>query len=135
MVEPNFLALEDVLQAHAHQIARYGGTEGTRDLGLLESAIAQPRAGVGDQYHHPDIAAMAGAYLFHIIKNHPFVDGNKRSGLEAALLFLDLNGVRLPVGHDELYALVIGVADSSIEKDDAASFLRPRIEPRYATRA
>jgi death-on-curing protein len=73
-----FLDLLDVLEIHQSRIDAYGGASGIRELGLLESALAQPQSGFGDQYLHADIFEMAAAYLFHIVLNHPFVDGNKR---------------------------------------------------------
>ena len=86
-----FLSVEDVLLLHADQVNLYGGDHGVRDPGLLESAVAQARASFGGEYLHTDILEMAAAYLYHIVQSHPFVDGNKRTGLIAALAFLDLN--------------------------------------------
>jgi len=83
-----FLTLDDILESHQNQIETYGGSHGVRDIGLLESAIAQPEASFGGQYLHADIFEMAAAYLYHLVMNHPFVDGNKRVGLEASLIFL-----------------------------------------------
>ncbi len=90
---PDFLQVEDVLLFHRDQIDLYGGEHGVRDMGLLESAVAQPNAGFGGQYLHEDLFEMAAAYLFHLVKNHPLVDGNKRIGAVSALAFLKLNGV------------------------------------------
>ncbi|MBI3855807.1 MAG: Fic family protein, partial [Planctomycetes bacterium] len=73
-----FLSTESVQRIHEDQIQRYGGSLGIRDMGLLESAVAMPQAGSGGQYFHTDLYEMAAAYLFHLVKNHPFVDGNKR---------------------------------------------------------
>ncbi len=73
----SFLTLEDALALHASRIARYGGSLGLRDLGLLESALAVPSATFGGQFLHGSLSEMAAAYLFHLVKNHPFVDGNK----------------------------------------------------------
>lgn len=92
---PEFLDFEDVLELHTLQLARYGGAEGVRDQGLLESALAQPLATFDGEFVHADLFAMAAAYLFHIVRNHPFMDGNKRTGLLAALVFLDLNGISI----------------------------------------
>jgi death on curing protein len=83
-----FLSLDDILESHQNQIDTYGGGQGIRDIGLLESAIAQPEACFGGQFLHADVFEMAAAYLYHLVMNHPFVDGNKRVGLEAALIFL-----------------------------------------------
>jgi death-on-curing protein len=86
--EPEFLTVEDVLELHARSLDRFGGGEGIRDRGLLESAVAAPQAGFGGQFAHSDLYEMAAAYAFHIAQNQPFVDGNKRAGLGAALVFL-----------------------------------------------
>ncbi len=119
-----FLDLDDVLESHAEQIANYGGSEGIRDVGLLESAVSQPAAMFGGQYLHTDLFEMAAAYLFHIVSNHPFLDGNKRVGLEAALVFLELNGKTLAVTDEELVELVLRTAQSQITKGEIAAFLR-----------
>ena len=110
-----FLVSDAVLAFHQVQLARFGGAAGIRDLGLLESALAQPMATFGDEYLHVGLYDMAAAYLFHIVKNHPFVDGNKRTGLIAALAFLDANGVATP-RRAELYDITIAVADGSMSK-------------------
>jgi death-on-curing protein len=90
--DPDFLTVEDVLDLHAQQMARFGGAPGLRDPGLLESAVAMPMASLGGAWAHADLHAMAAAYAFHIAQNQPFVDGNKRTGLLAAIVFLDING-------------------------------------------
>src|SRR5438128_2739268 len=109
-MNPTFLTLDEVLAIHLDQLARYGGAAGVRDLGLLQSAIAQPQATFGGQFLHQDLVAMAAAYLFHIVQNHPFVDGNKRVGTVAAIVFLELNGLELDAPEDQLEALVLSVA-------------------------
>ena len=124
MTEPAFLTLDEVLAIHADQIRRYGGTPGLRDLSLLESAIGTPEATFGGELLHGSVFEMAAAYLFHIARNHPFVDGNKRTALMCALVFLGLNGRRLDAEPDALYAVVDGVAAGRIEKSGLAVFLR-----------
>lgn len=119
-----FLSLDEILESHAEQIAVYGGSDGIRDVGLLESALAQPAAMFDGQYLHADIFEMAAAYLFHIVKNHPFIDGNKRVGLEAALLFLETNGHSVETTDDELVELVLRTATSEIDKRQIAEFFR-----------
>lgn len=109
-MRPEFLEVEDVLQIHADQLERYGGLSGLRDHGLLLSAVAMPRSTYGGEFLHGDLLAMAAAYLFHITRNHPFVDGNKRTGAAAALVFLDLHGIEVTATDDALYDLVIDVA-------------------------
>src|SRR5437660_10161305 len=113
---PTFLSLDEVLEIHCDQLARYGGAEGIRDLGLLQSALAQPAATFGGQFLHADLFEMAAAYLFHVVQNHAFVDGNKRVGTVAALVFLDLNAVDVAAPEDDLEALVVSAAQSQADK-------------------
>jgi death on curing protein len=121
--EPEFLDVDDVLEIHALQLEIYGGGEGLRDRGLLESAVAQAQASFGGQFVHEGIFAMAAAYLFHIVSNHPFVDGNKRAGMLAAIVFLDLNGISTARPSDALYELTMGVAEGRIAKTAVAAEL------------
>jgi death on curing protein len=123
-MNPDFLTLEDVLDIHPQQLARFGGGEGLREQGLLESAVAQPQASFGGQFMHADVWEMAAAYLFHVVSNHPFVDGNKRVGLLAALVFLELNGVSLTHGSEELYELTMAVAAGQKTKPEVTAELR-----------
>lgn len=124
MHEPVFLTMDEVCAIHLDQIDRYGGGEGLRDHGALASAIAQPEASFGGAYLHPDLFAMAAAYLFHLVENHPFIDGNKRVGTVAALVFLDINGLELRADPDALAELVMEVAQGKVGKDRIATFLR-----------
>ena len=124
IVTTSFLTLDEVLAIHAHQIARYGGALGIRDRGLLESALAMPEASYGGEELHPTPYEKAAAYLFHVVKNHPFVDGNKRAGLALCLVFLRLNGVRIRASDDELVSLVLGVVTGRFGKPEVAVFLR-----------
>lgn len=119
-----FLTLDEALAIHAHQIAHYGGSLGLRDRGLLESALAMPAATFASEFLHPSLHEQAAAYLFHLVKNHPFVDGNKRVGLACCLAFLRLNSVRVRASDDELVEMVLGVAQSRRSKADVAVFLR-----------
>ena len=117
-----FLGVEDVLAIHAAQISLYGGAHGVRDLGLLESAVAQPQATSRGEYCHAFPFAMAAAYMFHIVQNHPFPDGNKRTGLVAALAFLGLNGTEINAPKGSLYELTMSVASGRIGKAEIAEF-------------
>ena len=119
-----FLTLDDIIESHLNQIDTYGGSHGIRDIGLLESAIAQPEASFGGQYLHADIFEMAAAYLYHLVMNHPFVDGNKRVGLEAALIFLEINDESLIANDDELVDLVLKTTAGQIGKRQIAEFFR-----------
>jgi death-on-curing protein len=124
-----FLTLDEALAIHAHQIARYGGALGVRDQGLLESALAMPAATFAGEYLHPSLPEQAAAYLFHLVKNHPFVDGNKRVGLACSLVFLRLNDIRLRATDDDLVDIVKGVAEGRRSKADVAVFFRERSKP------
>jgi death-on-curing protein len=121
--EVEFLTVEVVLALHQRQARSLGGGAGLRDRGLLESAVAQPQASFGGTYAHDGLFAMAAAYLFHIVSNHPFVDGNKRAGLLAAQVFLDVNGVTLEHDSEAFYALTMGVAEGRIDKSAVAAEL------------
>ena len=123
-MEPTFLTLEDLLESHAEQILAYGGADGIHDMRLLKSAAAQPAANFDGQFLHADLYEMAAAYLFHIVSNHPFVDGNKRVGLEAALIFLELNGLSVETTDEELVELVLQVATSQVSKQAIGEFFR-----------
>jgi len=126
-LSPLFLGLEEVLEIHHDQITRYGGTEGIRDLGLLQSALSMPQAGAGNQYFHADLFEMAAAYLFHIVRNHPFVDGNKRTGVTAALVFLEMNGIQIRASDETLVQTVLAVAEGKLQKGALAGFFRRHI--------
>jgi death-on-curing protein len=119
-----FLTLAEIVEIHRDQIARYGGHPGIRDARLLQAAIAVPRATMGGEYLHTDPLEMAAAYLYHIVRNHPFVDGNKRAGAVAALVFLDLNGVKVDLREDQLVRIVLAVAEGNARKSDVAGLLR-----------
>ncbi len=119
-----FLTLDEVLALHADQIERYGGRPGIRDMGLLESALAMPRATFGGRALHESLQEMAAAYLFHIVRGHPFIDGNKRVGLMAMMAFLGLNSLRLYATEGELVALVLGVATGRVSKAEVAVFVK-----------
>jgi death on curing protein len=122
--EPDFLSVEDVTQIHDEQLAAYGGAAGVRDLGLLESSVAMPRASFGETYLHEDLAHMAAAYAFHIAQYQPFLDGNKRTELVAALVFLDLNGIIVLDPQEKLYDAMIAIAERRMGKDGLAELLR-----------
>lgn len=127
MRDPAFLTLDEALALHADQIDRYGGSPGVRDLGLLESAVAAPRATFGGGLLHPTLPEMAAAYLFHLVRNHPFVDGNERTGLATAIAFLGLNDLWMEAEEGALVALVIGVAEGRIAKAEVAVFVKDRV--------
>lgn len=122
--DPVFLARADVEFVHADQLATHGGTDGLRDAAALESAIGAPQASFGGEYLHEDIFPMAAAYAFHIAEAQAYLDGNKRTGLGAALLFLELNGVALREQGDLLSTAMIDIAARRVSKADLADLLR-----------
>lgn len=93
-------------------------------MGLLQSALAMAHAGILDRYLHSDIFEMAATYLFHIVKNHPFADGNKRVGAVAALVFLELNGIEVRLTNEGLHDMVTAVAEGKMMKSGIAEALR-----------
>lgn len=113
---------EFVEALHNEQLRLHGGAPGIRDEGMLESAPARPLQ--KEAYGSPDIFELAAAYLFGIAKNHPFVDGNQRTALAAADMFLVLNGWSLEADFDDLIYLVMGVAAGTIDETGAAAFFR-----------
>lgn len=123
---PQFLEFEQVLRLHASLIERYGGTDGTRDAGLLQSAVAMPQTAYGGEFLHRDIFEMAAAYLYHIVQNHPFFDGNKRTGAAAAIVFLSINSVEIEADEDGLVDLTLSVAQGQSDKREIADFFRAR---------
>ena len=125
-MQPDFLRVEEVCWIHQDQIERYGGSLDLRDFGLLISAVETPRATFGGQNLHEDLFEIAAAYMFHLVQNHPFVDGNKRTGAAAALVFLDLNGIELEIDDEAVFDLVLGVAQGRISKREIAEILRSR---------
>lgn len=138
MSPPVFLRLDEVLAMHADQIRRYGGRPGIRDLELLESALGAPEASYGGDYLHPTLHEMAAAYLFHIVRNHPFVDGNKRIAAALFLWFLDHNNALYFDGHkriDEsaLVAITLLIAESKAgEKDPITRLVASLLLPEGA---
>lgn len=125
-----FLTLDEVLALHADQIERYGGRPGIRDIGLLQSALGVPTATFEGRFLHGSLHEMAAAYLFHLVRDHPFVDGNKRAGLAALLVFLGLNSLWLEADPAELERLVREVADGKISKAEIAVFVQRHIRTR-----
>ncbi len=122
-MDPIFLTVSEVAEIHHDQIERYGGDHGIRDLNLLHSAVAMPMATFSGQALHRDLFEMAAAYMFHIVGNHPFVDGNKRTGAVSALVFLEMNGIEILATEDDFEELVMAVASGSIGKEQIAAFL------------
>jgi death-on-curing protein len=126
---PNFIDKTSVLRIHERQIEKFGGLQGIRDEGLLESALAQPMMTFNGKLLHPTIAEQSAAYLFHLARNHPFIDGNKRTAFAVMDTFLRLNRYRLTLENSCAYDLVINVVTGKLEKQALAQYLQISIEP------
>lgn len=120
-----FHAREFVEALHAEQLRLHGGAAGIRDEGMLESALARPLQ--KQTYGDPDLCELAAAYLFGIAKNHPFVDGNKRTAFAAADLFLYFNGLSVEAEQEEIIQFVLMVAAGEIDETGAAVFFRDHV--------
>lgn len=121
---PIFLSLAEVMALHRDGLARYGGDVGVLDPGRLDAAMAQPCMTFARELLHPTLLDQAAAYLFHLVANHPFCDGNKRTGLLATLVFLERNGATIEGGADDWYDLTMGVAQSLLKKRDLTERMR-----------
>jgi len=123
VADPVFLTLAEVIEIHRDQIERYGGQPGLRELALLQSAVAQPEATFAGEWLHPDQYQMAAAYAFHVCRNHAFIDGNKRTALASALVFLELNGISILDPKGRLEAAMIHLASGKMSKQEFANVL------------
>jgi len=124
----NYLTAEQVVLIHAFVVDETGGLHGVRDLGLLESAVARPQATFEGEDLHPNLFIKAAALLHALIQNHPFVDGNKRTGAMAAILFLEINGYYLNAKNKELESFALRVAVSKPGLSEIADGLRRKSE-------
>ena len=113
-----------VLMIHADLLQRYGGLPGLRDRGLLESALAQPRVTLGGKFVHKTLFEKAAAYGFHLCRNHPFVDGNKRVAFVLMDLFLQKNGWEIVADEEEAYSMMIALASGRLTKTGLTSWLK-----------
>jgi len=127
VTEPVWVKDDVVLAVHQRQMAEHGGSDGLRDAGLLASAVARPRNLYAYEDPKPDIAALAAAYAYGIAKNHPFVDGNKRTAFVVCLTFLRLNGHDLDASPEEKYVTFLELAAGRIEESAFADWLRSHI--------
>lgn len=119
-----FIPDEIVLTIHADLLQRYGGQPGLRDRKLLESALAQPKATFGGKYVHKTLFDKAAAYGYHICKNHPFVDGNKRVAFVLMDIFLQKNGWEIVAHEEEGYLIMIALAVGKLTKAQLATWLK-----------
>ena len=127
MTEMVWLLEETVLAIHQRQIAEHGGSEGLRDHGLLTSAIARPQQLQAYSQLSPDLASLAASYAYGIARNHPFVDGNKRTALVAARTFLLLNGVSVQAAQVDKWLTFLQLAEGSLTEAELADWIRSRM--------
>lgn len=122
--EPTFLDLDDILQIHADTMLYEGGTQGVRDISLVDSAVAAPRASFGGEFLYPDMPAMTGALMFALVSNHGFIDGNKRVGTLAALVFRQVNGLEAFPPSAELELVALSVARGEMGREELTEWWR-----------
>ncbi len=125
----NYLTAAQVLFIHARLIAGTGGAAGLRDLGLLESAVARPQATFGGEDLYPDLYSKTAALMDSLIRNHPFLDGNKRAGITAAGIFLVRNGLRLTATNEEVEQFTLLVAQGGVSIEQIADWFAQHVEP------
>lgn len=123
MKEVKFLTLVEVIDIHNNQIGLYGGKAGIREFKLLLSAINMPKVTFSGQFLHTDLFEMASAYIYHICRDHPFFDGNKRTALVCGLVFLEMNGKAINDPESKLYDAMIGLAGGKIKKKEISELL------------
>jgi death-on-curing protein len=124
------LTVEIVREIHAGAVARFGGSDGVRETALLESAVAAPQASFGGKSPYADLTEIAAAYLYYVCRNHPFLDGNKRTALGASIVFLRLNGIKPKADGPEWEGLTLAVAASRIDRDETTARVR-RLVPEH----
>src|SRR5260370_28639329 len=117
-----------VLAIHEEQLAEHGGADGVRDMGLLESALARPQNLLA--YGSPDVADLAAAYAAGIARNHPFIDGNKRTAWVVAETFVELNGSEIAADDAGAYEVMLSLAEGRIDESAFAAWMRPQIKPQ-----
>ena len=129
MLEPIWVSEQLALAIHERQLAEHGGLYGVRDRGLLSSALARPRHILAFSAEPADVAQLAGAYAYGIAKNHPFIDGNKRTAAVVMEAFIRFNGMQLLASNDAMYKAFIQLADSTLSEEEFAEWIRQHIEP------
>jgi death-on-curing protein len=120
--EPEFLSTETVLELHALSLRRFGGSEGIRDLGLIESALGSAMNTF--HYGNGDLSDIAAAYAYHLAQAQAFLDGNKRTAIASALVFLEINGVGKTPDNQALYNAMIAIAEKQLDKTGLAELFR-----------
>jgi death-on-curing protein len=129
VADPRFLTVDEVIVLHAEAIQFYGGEPGLLDYSLLESAVMAPQASFGGEYLYKNIHAMAAAYWYSLVKNHSFVDGNKRVGLHACDAFLAFNGLQLTLSSEKAEEVTFAIAKGEITREGLIEILEQSVGP------
>jgi death-on-curing protein len=127
MAQPAWIREDVALAIHRRQLAEHGGAEGVRDVGLLSSALARPRNILAHSEEQPDLATLASAYAFGIARNHPFVDGNKRTAFVVYRTFLIVNGRDIAATRAEKYSTFLNLARGDLSEDELIDWTRERL--------
>ncbi|MCY2935978.1 MAG: type II toxin-antitoxin system death-on-curing family toxin [Planctomycetota bacterium] len=130
-MSPKYLDIAQILKIHERCLKQTGGLDGVRELRGLESAIALPRQGFGDQEFYPLISDKAAILGFTLILNHPFLDGNKRTGFLSMEMFLLINGYEIIEQVDIMESIILSVASGQVKRDEFAEWLKSRIRPKH----
>ena len=128
MREPAWIGVLEALVLHDMQLVTFGGAAGVRDVGLLESALARPRNRLLYGKKRPSLARLAAAYAFGIVKNHPFVDGNKRTALVIAFAFLDVNGIEINASEEDAYRMFMDLASGRVSEEELDAWMSDNSE-------
>ena len=123
MKEPVWVREDVVLAIHQRQLAEHGGGEGVRDPGLLDSALARPKNFLAYVGGEPDLPRLAASYAWGLVRNHPFVDGNKRTAYVLCRTFLKLNGLDIAAGQEEKYLTFLQLAEGLLSEDELAAWI------------
>lgn len=129
MAEPVWISLDLIMAIHDRQLAEHGGGSGVRDQGMLESAVYRPQQKFAYRGAGVDVVELAAAYTFGLARNHPFVDGNKRTAAVVCEVFLELNGGRLIASDEDLYPLFLGLAAGEVDETALVEWLRAHVRP------
>ena len=124
-----YLTLEQVLNIHDFVVEKFGGSHGVRDLGLVESALARPGAGFGDFEAYPDLLIKSAVLAHSLLKNHPFIDGNKRTAMMAMEQFLYTNGLTITAKKGEIYQLALDIENNTFDETGISKWLEQHTEP------
>lgn len=126
-----YLSVKDVLLLHNMAVDESGGSHGLRDLGLLESAVERPKASFGGQDLYPNIFLKAGALIHGLLRNHPFVDGNKRTSMFSAMTFLEINGYQFDARQKEVVNFALKVENEKLEVEEIAKWLKMHTKKKF----